>query len=134
MATAQERALAHYNRWLELGTGPTKRLRWTDRGISFTATNPYLTPSGNGIGVTIAAQDSRGPLPVDNPYQFFNPPLGIVTQDEIGEWQWLGNPRVLTYVVLTPRSVDLSDVINAAKAIVYDAVVSRAIQLGWIPA
>lgn len=122
MATAAERAQAHYTRWLQLGTGPTRRLRWTDRGISFEATNPYLTPDGNGIGATITAEDVNGPLPTDNPYQFFNPPLGIVTQDAVFDEN--GN-------VITPRVIDTSEVINAAKAMVYDAVTLRARQLGW---
>jgi hypothetical protein len=131
MATAAERAQAHYTRWLQLGTGPTRRLRWTDRGIAFEATDPYLTPDGGGIGVTITASDANGPLPVDNPYQFFNPPLGIVVQDEVGSWVEVGDPPVLTWVVTVPRIIDTSEVISAAKAMVYDAVTLRARQLGW---
>lgn len=133
MPTAGERALAHYNRWLQLGTGPTKRLQWTDRGISFVAENPYLMTDGGGIGVTITASDSNGPIPVDNPYQFHNPPTGII----------IGYASEQVYIGLDPRTgdpvyeeqqvpiIDTSEVINAAKAMVYDAVTFRAKQLGW---
>ena len=124
MPTPAERAQAHYTRWLALGTGPTKRLQWTDRGISFTAIDPFLTPNGTGIGATITAEDSRGPLPTDNPYIFVNPPLGVVTQQAVYDDEWN---------LITPRIVDTSEVIAAAKIMVYDAVVSRALQLGWTP-
>ena len=79
--------------------------------------NPYLTPDGKGIGVTITVSDANGPLPGDNPYQFFNPPLGIVT-GYYGD----GTPVI-----------DTSEVIAVAKAMVYDAVTLRARQLGWTP-
>jgi hypothetical protein len=74
-----------------------------------------MTPDGNGIGATITAEDANGPLPTDNPYQFFNPPLGIV----IG---YYGDGEPI---------IDTSEVLNAAKAMVYDAVTFRARQLGW---
>lgn len=122
MATAQERAQAHYARWLQAGTGPTKRIRWTDRGITFTATAPFLTPDGNGIGVTIAASDANGPLPTDNPYQFFNPPLGVVVQAPV--YNADGD-------LVTPIVLDASDPIRAAKAMVYDAVTLVARRRGW---
>jgi len=131
VATASERAQAHYTRWLRAGTGPTKRIRWTDRGITFTATDPYLTPDGKGIGATIAASDANGPLPVDNPYQFVNPPLGIMVAEEVGSWEWVGDPPVRTWVVTVPRVIDDSEPIAAAKQMVYDAVTLRARQLGW---
>lgn len=133
MATASERANAHYTRWLQLGTGPTRRIQWVDRGISFTATDPYLTPDGNGIGVTIQASDANGPLPVDNPYQFFNPPLGIVTgytteQVQVGVDPDTGDP---VYEETQVPTIDTTEPIAAAKRMVYDAVTLRARQLGW---
>jgi hypothetical protein len=133
MPTALEKAQAHFDA-LPADRGDAPTLEWTQDGITFYVYDPYITESGNGIGFTVEAEDANGPLPTDNPYQFFNPPLGIITQLEVGEWQWVGSPLVLTWVVTTPQVIDTSDVTSVTQQMVYDAVVSRALALGWAPA
>lgn len=128
MATAEERAAAHLARLLQVGVGARKRVTFALGGVTFVIEDPYLTPDGKGIGVTLSASTGTGPsrvdLPTDNPYQFFNPPLGVVTQQ--ATYDANGNE-------ITPRVVDSSDVLNAAKEMVYEAVTLRAKQLGWTP-
>jgi len=92
-----------------------KSWSWTTAGVTFTLSNFEVIP--RGIRLTISARDTRGALPVDNPYQFFNPPTGIIT-GYYGD----GTPIIVR------------DELTTAKAMVYDAIVLRAKQLGWTPA
>lgn len=116
MATAEERADSHWARLQQaILLRPDRTVRWTDRGVGFIASSPFLTTEGRGVGMTIYAEDTNGALPVDNPYVFYNPPLGIV----IG-WEGDGTPII-----------DSTEPLQAAKAMVYDAVTLRARQLGW---
>ena len=100
--TPDEKAQALFNA-LNALTGKT--LSWTSGGITFVASNPRLLPKG--IAVTITASDARGPLPTDNPYQFFNP---LVTDAN-------GTRNELA----------------AVRRMASDVVVLRAKQLGWSP-
>lgn len=84
-------------------------LSWSQGGIDFSVYEPYITDGGNGIGFVVEAKDVNGPLPMDNPYQFFNPPIAIVARDVVDETK----PIVII------------------KTMIQDAVVFRARQLGW---
>jgi hypothetical protein len=130
MPTAAEKAQTHFAA-LPTGRGDAPTLEWEQDGITFAIYDPYVTPDGNGIGVTVEAVDINGVLPTDNPYQFFNPPLGLVTQEEVGEWQIVGGAP--THVITTTQVVDSSDPNATLQRIIYDAVVLRARQLGWSP-
>lgn len=128
MATAEERAQAHWTRLQQaILQRPDRTVRWSDRGISFVASQPFLTSEGKGVGMTIAASDMNGPLPTDNPYVFYNPPLGVVVTPPVVEW----DTDTHTWVVVTPAVIDSSEPLQAAKAMVYDIVTIRARQLGW---
>lgn len=118
--TPEERTAVHFERYLELGGN----VKFSMGGIDFVVSNPYVMPDARGIGVSIRASDTFGLLPTDNPYEFVNPPIAVVTQHAVYDQD--GN-------LVTPRVIDSSNVINAAKQMVYDAVTLRAKQLGWMP-
>lgn len=132
MPTAAERAQTLFDALPE-GRGDAPVMEWTVGGITFYLYDPYITEDGNGIGFTVEAEDANGPLPTDNPYQFFNPPLGVVTQEEVSSWEFFDLDKTWVHVVTTPRIVDYSDPNLTVQRIAYDAVVLRAQQLGWSP-
>lgn len=98
-----------------------KTYTWTSGGVTFRVSAPYLLPGG--FGVTVEAWDQNGPLPTDNLYQFFNPPTAVVVQEAVYDAE--GN-------LVTPRVVQ-QNIVAALKAMVEDAVLTRARQLGWSP-
>lgn len=82
---------------------------------------PRPFADGRGIEIDVSARDRRGPLLVDNPYRFVNPPV------KVGNATW----RVL------PDSTEVENTeenpAGAFKRMVLDAVLLRAKQLGWTP-
>lgn len=45
---------------------------WTHDGVLYSVSDFRRIPKG--FEVTVAASDVNGPVPVDNPYRFINPP------------------------------------------------------------
>lgn len=101
-------------------SAPNRTFSWSDRGISFTASDPTLT--GDVLGCAITASDSLGPLPVDDRYQWVNPPLMVPD----GGQAWVLRDGAPVLVPTYKR-----DEVPALKAIVYDAVTAYARAHGW---
>jgi len=129
---------------LALRFGEARSLRRRDGLLSASATempNSYVYgdeqiqinilsgPSfDNGLlSFTAEAFSSLGDaLPVDNPYQFFNPPIMVVvTPAVIAE-----DPTTHLMVVVTPP-VSVEDPVEAMKIMLGEAVLSVAHQNGW---
>jgi hypothetical protein len=105
---------------------PANGIQYTYQGIIFDVTNCVV--SGPAVSVNVVAWTGKGNnkvfLPAYNPYIFVNPPLSV--------------PDGGTQVVIGPHgshtvSTFTRDDLAAAQQIVYDAVTSVAIRLGWTP-
>ena len=117
--SALDKATIHYGL---INSAPNRRFSWTDQGISFTASDPTLV--GDVLSCVVEASDGNGPLPVDNRYQWVNPPLMVPDGGQAWAFQQ-GAPVLVTTFK--------RDDIPALKAIVYDAVTGYALRHGWTP-
>ena len=93
---------------------------WTEQGVTFSITSgPSYNPNRNIVEVVVYAERDGIPLPLDNPYQFYNPPLKV----HDGTYH---------------KNIELNDVPNFAEdvlsslhAIVVDSVLQVAYNKGW---
>lgn len=103
-----------------------RTLQYSYRGISFVLMT--VSTSGSAVTMTVAASDARGPLPMDNPYIFVNPPLHV--EDSAG-------PIVRTQTdpvtgAISERRLRL-DPLAAIKETLYQTVILVAGRQGWTP-
>jgi hypothetical protein len=92
---------------------------YTLDGITITLTGaPVLVANGTGVSLTLSATSPTGPLPLDNPYIFINPPVKVPN----GTW------RVVNGV---DRENYKEDIVEALQRMVLDAVLLFARQRGW---
>jgi hypothetical protein len=106
-------------------------------GITITASGwKYISPEEGGgesglFQVVIAASDDNGPLPVDNPYLFVNPPYtvrdGTWHKEKVTERDEDDNPVLVDSDVPNVRE----DLIAAAEEMVFDTVIEVAKRAGW---
>lgn len=105
--TSQEAALIKAQALANAAPG-SKKLIYTQAGITYTVTGWYVDADG-AFCVTATAFNASGPVPTDNLYRFFNPPIRV--RDALG--------------------VLVEDPLNAVKAIVTEAVLVYARKRGW---
>lgn len=141
MVTAADKAQIHFNALLVSRgdtPGPNQEdpipvLAWEQNNITFSLYDPYITDDGGGIGFTVEAYDINGPLPLDNPYQFFNPPILLVTGEHTEQVQTgVDGDGIPIYETVYVRDTVESPE-EVLQKILYEAVVGRATQLGWEP-
>ena len=101
MKNSSDRALYKAEVLSELFTGSKT---FQKNGVRFTVSQ--LKVDGPILSVKVAASDQSGTLPLDNPYQFVNPPIVHDGKENLDE---------------------------AFMQMVYDAVAAVAKQKGWTP-
>ena len=104
--------------------------KYTYGGVTVTVTSAPTYVSGL-LSVTVTAKDSQNRVvPVDNPYQFYNPPVSVVVTPAVWGTEPLPSGHGTRVVVVTP-AVTEERPLDALKAMLGDAVILKARQLGW---
>lgn len=101
-------------------SAPNRTYSWTTAGVTFTATDPTLT--GLKLGCVVEASDAGGPLPVDDRYEWVNPPL--MSPDGGQAWAIRNGVPVL-------EPTFRLDLVPALKWEVERAVLAYARSHGW---
>lgn len=104
------------------------QMLFTVDGVSFVLSDHQLL-DGGGLSFAVYAEDVNGPLPVDDVYRFWGPPLGRYDQDPT----FIFDPQTHTWVVDVPAivTVDLLSQLQNIKDMVSDSVFLYAQQQGW---
>lgn len=101
---------------------------FTREGVTITASN--WRAEGPRFQVTIAANDDRGAIPVDNPYVFLNPPVKI----PLGTWSKVlvqPDPEVPGQMMDVPNYIE--DPLAAIEIELVRVVIRQAKRVGWRP-